>query len=90
MKLRRLIKIASSAYPDDLILAWFDGNDDVGDTLAQILTQELQDSWDKNASTREHFETAIQVLHRIENEVRSVRTRLGQELKKHELKDPYA
>jgi hypothetical protein len=83
VKLYRLIKIASSAYPDNLMLSWHDGNDDMKDVLAQYLTHELERTWDEHTSTRKQLKTAIHVLKLIEHEVHSVGMRLAKELKNH-------
>lgn len=71
MKLEELIKVASAAYPDNLIE---DIHNDMvaGDGLAEFIRNELKETFDEDASDAEQLGEAVRVMERAEEEVGTV------------------
>lgn len=81
MKLSQLIKIASDAYPDDLIGRYHKApKRDFGDTLAQFLARELKDTFDPDASDEEQLREGVRALTSSIRELSGVRDALLEHL----------
>lgn len=72
MKLEALIKIASKAYPEDLIFQAFKTKKPVGDTLAEFLSNELSDTFDSDHTSLEQLYEAEMVIDRAVRELNDV------------------
>lgn len=67
MTLKRIIDIADKAYPDGLIREYTqavgtDAYDHIGDTLAEFVVIELQDTYDADATDAEQLDTALSAM----------------------------
>lgn len=79
MDLNQIIACAATAYPDELILAYWDkdarqpvDNPDAGDTLALFIVREIKDTFDPAATDVQQVETVIDALTRASNEIERV------------------
>lgn len=72
MKLEALIKIASKAYPEDLIFQAFKTKKPVGDGLAEFIYRELLDTFDSSQTSLEQLQEAEIVLDRAARELNDV------------------
>ena len=73
MKLSEIIAIASRAYPDSAVAAYFEDLDGAhGDTLAEFIVRELQDVYDDEASDEDQLSEAARVMRRARDELESV------------------
>ena len=59
MKLDELIRIASSGYPDDLVMTHYMAGVDVFDGLAKFIETELKETYDASSTTKQQLNTAI-------------------------------
>ena len=68
MKLRKLLLLASSGYPDDFVRLYADRpNGNHGDTLAEFIYRELQDTFDESATTQEQLAAAVSAMEKAIN-----------------------
>ena len=80
MKLTEIIKVASSAYPDDLIMRYHKNpKHDFGDTLARFLAVEIKETYDADEPAGEQLlhaarkvDTAIQALAKVRERLQNV------------------
>lgn len=72
MTLVQLIKLANSGYPDDLVLRYAEAGGDLGDTLAEFIYLELQDTYDEAASDLQQLDTARQAMETAVRELQGV------------------
>jgi len=79
MTLNELIPKAAAAYPDGLLLEYWDSrkeqprqNPDAGDTLAWFIVNELCETYDADAPDGQQIETAVHALERAASEIRGV------------------
>jgi hypothetical protein len=78
MTLNEIIKIADAAYPDGLIAqAWDEKRQRVvesnlGDTLAQFVARELQDTYDEDDDDQSQLEAAVGAIRRAAAELDKV------------------
>lgn len=81
MTLNKLIKTASRDYPNNLIQLAHSGKDgiELGDGLASFVASELKETFDKDASSKEQLDKAIDVMGRAISELTGVRNNLLQE-----------
>jgi len=75
MTLKELVKIASEAYPDDLVQQYHD-SEGGGDTLAEFIARELSDTFDEKASDAEQLEEALRAMSTAHRELGNVVTAL--------------
>ena len=77
MKLTEIMKIASSAYPDDLIMRYHKNpKHDFGDTLAKFLAVEIKDTYDADEPAGEQLLYAARKVDTAIQELAKVRERL--------------
>ncbi len=70
MKLSEIIAIASRAYPDSAVAAYFEDLEGAhGDTLAEFIVRELQDVYDAEASDKDQWSEAARVIRRARDEL---------------------
>lgn len=76
MKVKELIKLASSSYHDDKIMEYWDDSENrpnqlvpAGDTLALFIANELYETCDESASHEDQITTAIRVLSRAAQDI---------------------
>jgi len=73
MKLSEIIAIASQAYPDSAVQAYFeDLEGQHGDTLAEFIVRELQDVYDADASSQDQLSEAARAIRRARDELDQV------------------
>ena len=73
MKLSEIIAIASRAYPDSAVQAYFeDLEGQHGDTLAEFIVRELQDVYDADAGSQDQLSEAARVMQRARDELDNV------------------
>ena len=78
MTLYKLIKIASSVYPDGLIEQYWDKrtkrvvDTHAGDTLALFIAWELQDTYDKQETDAYQLQEACRVVRNARDELDKV------------------
>ena len=79
MKLNKLIREAASAYPDQLVLEYWDmkkgctkSNHDAGDTLAQFIARELQDTFYAEGTDSQQYLEAARAMSRAAKELMEV------------------
>lgn len=73
MKLQQLINIANDAYPDDMILQYFEkpkGNH--GDTLAKFITVELEETFSEESDSDTQIAEAIRAMNTAKREIDNV------------------
>lgn len=85
MKLDEIIQIADKAYPDGLVGCYFrEPAEDHGDTLAQFIAAEIQDTFNPKDSDCEQLEEAMRVLRKATNEIADVMDALDCEYRRRE------
>lgn len=62
MRFRDIVKIADRAYGDGLVLEYFSTRKPVGDTLAEFIVHELEETYDKRAGTDAQLSEACRVM----------------------------
>lgn len=62
MKLEEIIRIADKVYSDGLVLEYFKTRKPVGDTLAEFIVHELEETYEGGVSTEQQLEEANRVL----------------------------
>jgi len=67
-----LIRVASAAYPENLIQRYQAGEEDAGDTLAEFIGLELEGTFDEEASSEVQLAEAIRVLEVASRDLRKV------------------
>ena len=72
MKLKSLIKIVSKNYPDKLVETAFETGKPVGDGLAEFIAQEIKETFDEKATSREQIFEANRAMTYALEEVQSV------------------
>ena len=79
MTLNELISKAAAAYPDGLLLEYWDSdkerprqNPDAGDTLASFIVNEIFETYDTDDQDEQQIETAVHALERAASEIRGV------------------
>jgi len=73
MTLSEIIAIASNAYPDSAVDAYFeDLEGQHGDTLAEFIVRELQDVYDADASSQDQLSEAARAIRRARDELDQV------------------
>lgn len=73
MKLRKLLLLASSGYPDDFVRLYADRpNGNHGDTLAEFIYRELQDTFDESATTQEQLAAAVSAMEKAIRDLQGV------------------
>lgn len=70
-----ILAIADAAYPDGLVGAVSEGME-VGDTLAEFIFRELQDTYDPEASDEQQLAEAVRVMTTARQELEAVETTL--------------
>lgn len=79
MKLIEIMKVASSAYPDDLIMRYHKNpKHDFGDTLAKFLAAEIAETYDKDKSDFEQWTATLLVVSKACDDLHKVFVRLGE------------
>jgi protein-tyrosine phosphatase len=76
MKLDELIQIASSGYPDDLVMTHYKAGVDVFDGLAKFIETELKETYDEDATTIKQLDQSIDVIHNAISELEDVLVKL--------------
>lgn len=71
MTLDEILAVADAAYPDGLVAAAADDMD-VGDTLAEFIFRELQDTYDAGASDEQQLAEAVRVMATAREELEAV------------------
>jgi hypothetical protein len=83
MTLNQLIEKANKHYPDGFLAHYWDGlNQKViakncGDTLAQFIVRELQDTFDENANDAEQIVEVRRALKNAHREIGNIIDKLG-------------
>lgn len=93
MRLNQIIKLASKAYPDDLVVRAFEGiklakmegkGPEIGDGLAVFIAHELTETFEENESDSAQLQRAVSVieiakdqLDEVQEALQSARDRLG-------------
>ena len=79
MTLNELISKAAAAYPDGLLLEYWDcrkerprQNPDAGDTLAWFIVNELCEAYDADAPGEQQIDRAVHVLENAVSEINNV------------------
>jgi hypothetical protein len=72
MELKEIIEIASSVYPEGLVIQAYEANGNVGDGLAEFIVRELKDTYDSQASDMEQLEEAERVMKNAQKELENV------------------
>lgn len=73
MLLKEIIAIADSGYPDGLVQQYHEHpTKNHGDTLAQFIAAELQETFDVNASGKQQLDTARRSIGAAVNQLRDV------------------
>lgn len=73
MDLDKLIEIVDAGYPDGLVKASFENEDDcLGDDLALFLAREVKDTFDENATDEAQVNEAIRVVEMARRELYEV------------------
>ena len=81
MKLSEIIAIASRAYPDSEVDAYFEDREGAhGDTLAEFIVRELQDVYDADAGSQDQLSEAARAIRRARDELNSVLSALEREI----------
>jgi hypothetical protein len=75
MTLKEIIKIASDAYPDGLVELAHQGKE-VGDSLATLIANEIEDHFDSGASDKEQLMEAAKRVQIARDELSLVRNAL--------------
>ena len=83
MKLSEIIAIASRAYPDSAVQAYFeDLEGQHGDTLAEFIVRELHDVHDANAGSQDQLSEAAKAIRRARDELDNVLAALEGEIER--------
>jgi len=78
MTLLDIIKVADAAYPDGLVMqAHKEGRKFQGDTLAEFIARELEDTSDRKANDTEQLYDAHRVMARATWELQQVTWKLA-------------
>jgi len=79
MTLNELISKAAAAYPDSLLLEYWDSrkeqprqNPDAGDSLAWFILNELFETYDADAPDEQQIKAAVHALERAASEINNV------------------
>lgn len=73
MTIEEILAIADAVYPDGLVAAAADDMD-VGDTLAEFIVRELQDTYDAEGSDEQQLAEAVRVMTTAREELEAVET----------------
>jgi DNA polymerase II large subunit len=76
MKVEEIIRIASSGYPDDLVMLHYKAGVDVFHGLAKFIETELKESYDSDVPTKKQLDVAIDVMCNAISELEGVLTQL--------------
>ena len=76
MKLDELIQIASSGYPDDLVMTHYMAGVDVFDGLAKFIETELKETYDASSTTKQQLNIAIDKITAAIGELEDVLVKL--------------
>lgn len=71
MTLEEILAVADAAYPDGLVSAAAQDME-VGDTLAEFIFRELQDTYDSEANEEQQLAEAIRVIATARAEIEAV------------------
>jgi len=73
ISLKEIIAAGSDAYPENLVLRSFEGEENVGDGLAEFIAREIKDLYDESADDNVNEESIVTGLARAVDEMESVR-----------------
>ena len=79
MRLKDIIKIADKAYGDGLILEYFRTRRPIGDTLAEFIVHELEETYDKEGGTKRQRSEACRVMENATEQLNAVYDALARE-----------
>lgn len=71
MTFEEILAVADAAYPDGLVAAVAEDME-VGDTLAEFIFRELQDTYDTDASDEQQLAEAVRVMTSAREELEAV------------------
>jgi len=79
MKLGEIVRVASSAYPDNYLMEYFDvandkpiKNEYAGDSLAQTIVFDIASVYDEDVTDAIQLEAIVTALKRMEKDVANV------------------
>lgn len=79
MRLKEIIKIADRAYSDGLVLEYFNTRKPVGDTLAEFIVHELEETYEPRAGTACQLSEACRVMENATEQLNVVYDALAHE-----------
>ena len=83
MTLSEIIAIASKAYPDSGVQAYFEDLESKhGDTLAEFIVRELRDVYDADAGSQDQLSEAARAMRRARDELDNVFAALEGEIER--------
>lgn len=79
MTFDELIELVNESYPDDLVMRYYkEPHVNHGDTLAEFVVRELQDTFDKETSEGSQLEEAHNVMQKAADELTLVARHIGE------------
>ncbi len=80
VELRTIIDVASSAYPDGFVKAWFEqppgSTAEIGDGLARFIASELTDTYEGGSGAATQWIRAAEVMATAQREIAAVQDAL--------------